>query len=314
MIPQELQSPAYQHGPNPNQFGHHLQRGVVCLSLKSGPVSPLTEFLIRQRLKSSRQNSVRRYFTLRFQSIGDRPAEMAGLRRVSFVPLPGTMERVVMRFARTVFLTLSLVLAASPVQAGYTYGFVGLSKNDAQNTATGESQLQLDVRSLSGGRVEFKFRNIGTTASSITNVYFDGSDDLFQYTSSVSGSRGVRFQSDATPQSLPSGSNLLSPFETDDSFSAKSGRISNGVNPGELLNVQMKLKSGYRLWNVVSAINSLTLRVGLNVQGFSNGGTESFINPTPGGNPPPMVPEPTGLALAGIAAGCFFLKRRRGQS
>jgi hypothetical protein len=80
------------------------------------------------------------------------------------------------------------------------------------------------------------------------------------------------------------------------------------VNPGEYLAVLFSLQTGMTYQDVVNALNSEDLRIGIHVQGFANGGSESFIN-DPGA--PAPVPEPSTLALVGAGMiGIAALRRK----
>jgi len=213
---------------------------------------------------------------------------------------------------------VALALSASAASAGWTYGFGEVTSNSATNVAIGESQLSMEViRLRRSDRVRIKFRNTGPEASSITDVYFDDSNSVFSSIRRIHNSDGVSFSQGASPKNLPGANNLLDPFQTTLGLNADSDppvQI-NGVNPGEVLGITLNLASGKTFWDVISGINNAVLRVGLHVQGFANGGSESFVNVTPK-NPdgPPIVPEPTGLALAGLAIGGLLVKRRRRNS
>lgn len=167
----------------------------------------------------------------------------------------------------------------------YHYNFTCITNASASNCATGVQQLFLDV-SPSGNNVLFDFSNIGLGSSSITDIYFDDGV-LLNLASIFNYSSGVSFSAGAAPANLPGGNLTDPPFNTStptENFSADSDPavVPNGINPGEKLGLLYSLKSGKSFSDV---INSLTLagaegglRVGLHVQGFFNGGSESFVN------------------------------------
>jgi hypothetical protein len=98
------------------------------------------------------------------------------------------------------------------------------------------------------------------------------------------------------------GGNIIN-FQTTAGFSADSNQPvqPNGINPGEFLQIIFSLQSGGTLQDVYNELVTGELRIGIHVQGFDSGGSESFIN-----TPPTSVPEPTtmllfGLGLLGVA-------------
>lgn len=213
-------------------------------------------------------------------------------------------------------LTLAIALAASGprvVEAGAVYSFNGVTSNDATNVAIGESQMSLTVLDSGGGFVTFEFSNSGPAASSITDIYFDDSVDPALFSTSISSiddsGAGVSFSELAAPGNLPGGSMI--------GFSATKGLTAdsdppvsiNGINPGETVGVTLELANGHAFSDVNSALADGSLRVGIHVQAFADGGSESFVN-TPGGSPP-AVPEPGSMAIFGIGLAGFVARCRK---
>ena len=173
-----------------------------------------------------------------------------------------------------------------------------VSGNNATDCATGVTQLSVDVIDIGGGQVQFNFLNSGPSASSITDVYFDdgallGIATLIDANEGIGGDLGVDFMQGATPGNLPSGQNASPPFETTAGFLADSNSPvpQSGVNPGEWLGIVFNLQPGSTFANVITDLTDGTLRIGMHVQDFSGGGSESFVN-----NP---VPIPAAVWLFG---------------
>lgn len=206
----------------------------------------------------------------------------------------------------------ALFLLTDHASADLILSFEGLTSNNTADVTTGESQLRVVVADLGGGQVQFTFQNLGPAASSITDVYFD--DGSLLGIASVINMTGVSFSQGASPPNLPSGENASPPFETSAGFLADSDPAAqpNGVNPGEQLRIVFDLQSGQSYSDVVSELESGELRIGIHVQGFTGGGSESFINFPP--DEISGVPEPSSLLLLTIGAiGVPVLTRRRRQ-
>lgn len=61
----------------------------------------------------------------------------------------------------------------------------------------------------------------------------------------------------------------------------------NGVNPGETLGILFNLQAGRSFADVISELSTGEMRIGLHVQRYANGGSESLVNLTS------PVPEPS---------------------
>lgn len=197
---------------------------------------------------------------------------------------------------------LMLVGASLTAQAN-DYSFGCVTQNIAGDCAIGQSQLGLSVTS-SGSFVDFYFSNSGPAAASITDIYFDWSSSAFALSSSGSvftdSGAGVSFSWGAAPPDLPGGQGIS--FVADLAADSDPSAQPNGVNPGEWLNIRF---AGESFANVVAGLNSGDLRVGIHVQGFATGGSESFVT-TP-------IPEPETYAmlLAGLGLMGFVARRRK---
>ena len=207
-------------------------------------------------------------------------------------------------FRLSLVSTLSLALGVLSVGSAHavSMGFDNISGNNAVDAAIGESQLFVDVTDPGGDQVLFTFFNTGPAASSITDIYFDdggllGSASLIDADEGIGGELGVDFTEFARPRNLPGGNNASPPFVAA-GFSADSDPPvqPNGVNPGESLGILFDLTDTPvgTFDNVIAQLTNGDLRIGLHVQGFDSGGSESFVN-TP-------IPEPHAAVLFAVGA------------
>ena len=195
------------------------------------------------------------------------------------------------KYIAVVFL-LTFTLFGTRAEA-LLLGFDNITNNNVTNAMTGEQQLFVNITAAADpGGVLFSFSNTGPLASSITDVYFDTS--LFSSVLSIDNtSSGVSFNRGASPPNLPGGNSIGFVANRNLSVDSNSPVSHNGVNPGEYLGVTLSLGNGFLFTDVEDAIGSGSLSVGIHVQSFSNGGSESFVSRTA------SVPEPATMLLIG---------------
>ena len=203
-----------------------------------------------------------------------------------------------------------IVACGLPMAYAETFGFGCISNNNAGNCAIGEAQLFVEVTAVGATQVQFRFTNLGPLASSITDIYFD--DGTLLGISSVVNYVGVSFSQGGSPPDLPSGNTLTPVFETTAGFLADSDSPAaiNGVNPSEQVDVIFNLLAGKTFADTIAAITGPLgvgddLRIGIHVQAFGTGGSETFVNTV-------AVPEPTSVILLGTAllGVCHLLRKR----
>lgn len=164
--------------------------------------------------------------------------------------------------------------------AGEMFSFQCLTVNTEQNCAIGADQLTLEVKAGSAaGTIDFVFRNTGPLPSSIADIYFDWLNPSDAYApGAITNGSGVSFSWGASPSNLPGGNNLSTAFTADLGADSNAPTQPNGVNPNEWVIFTFAAD----LATAIADIYSGDLRVGLHVQGFAGGGSESFVTPEPG--------------------------------
>ena len=208
------------------------------------------------------------------------------------------------------FGTLFMVAAASFLMPSTAQAvpldFFCVTGNSATNCAAGEAQLSVEVTDIGGGQVQFDFTNVGPALSSIADVYFDDGTLLgiaaLIDADDNGGDAGVDFTQGASPGNLPGGGVVS--FVATAGFTADSDPPvqPNGVNPGEMLGIVFDLQAGGTFADVLAELADGRLRIGLHVQGFGDGGSDSFVN-----NP---IPEPSVVMLMGMGLAALATRRK----
>jgi hypothetical protein len=215
---------------------------------------------------------------------------------------------------KTLFAGLSLsllfVLGASPASADFTYSFDNITHNNPVNALTGEEQLVMDVINPGGGQALFTFKNLGPEPCIIMEIYFDCPQGALSQ-GDIMNVPGVRFVPGGEPVVLPGGHTLSPIFVVDfldsaDKDPEKHGnsKIENGIGPNESLDLYLVINSG-TFAGMIDDLGSGSLRVGLHVQAFGDGNSESFVNDGV------KVPAPGAIVLGAIGLGAVGLVRRR---
>lgn len=215
-------------------------------------------------------------------------------------------------FFHSFALATTLALGLGGAAQAQNYSFSCISGNNASNCATGEAQLSMTVTS-GLGFVEFLFTNAGPLASSITDIYWDWTDDVQRLTeegATITASGGVAYDWGASPGNLPSGNSLTPDFSAELAADSDAPTQPNGVNPTE--SVSFRFLTGLNDTTGADLLSGL-LQIGIHVQGYAGGGSESFVNGTPTITAPVPEPETYAMMLAGLGIVGFIARRRKRQ-
>src|SRR3954471_8222599 len=216
-------------------------------------------------------------------------------------------EESVLKNAFKLWCVAAPLLAGPRVASAAPFGFGCITNNNATDCGTLSAQLRLDVTTVTGSHtVDFLFTNTGPLASSITDVYFDDTlPALLGTPGTIAQSAGVSFSANCAPGNLPGGSPIG--FSSNYCADSNSPVQPMGVNPGEWLRLTYTLQGTATLDQVLAAMTDGSYRVGVHVQGFATGGSESALAA------PRSVPEPATCLLFGtglITLGRLGRRRR----
>ena len=195
-------------------------------------------------------------------------------------------------------------VSAAPASA-ITFSFGNIAGGDTPGDAYVNS-FSFDVFNV-GPSVIFNIKNSGDAAAPsmfISKVLFDDNGYLSAPSANVSNIGEVAFSGGAGKDQLPQGGNN---FTTNFAFSRNPGDGNAwGIQAGESLG--LRFTGNYN--NVISALNSGALKLGLHVQALPNGASDSYISSSSTNTQD--TPEPLTMLAAGAAVGfgTMFKKQR----
>jgi len=207
-------------------------------------------------------------------------------------------------------LAVAGVAALSAISAApaWAFSFSNITGGDTPGDAYVNS-FTFDVFNL-GSEVIFNITNSGDAAAPnmfISKVLFDDNDGYLSAPSvKVSNNGEVAFSGGPGKDQLPQGGKG---FTTDYVFSRKTGDGNAfGIQANESLAV--KFTGNYN--NVMYALNSGALKLGLHVQALPNGQSDSYISSSRNTQ---NTPEPLTMLAAGAAVGFgTMFKKQRAQA
>lgn len=175
-----------------------------------------------------------------------------------------------------------------------------------------EDQLSVEVTLIDNltdpDQVLLTLINTGTEQLTITEVYLDDGGLLFVTpidpdTDLTYSGAGVLFEVPATPGDLPGGNNVG--FVATVGLTADAlNQPEDGVDPDEWLGITLDLLAGVTLQDVIDALGSGDLVIGVHVTNFLDGGSESLVTN--------VVPIPAAVWLFGSALlGLVGVARRK---
>lgn len=232
-----------------------------------------------------------------------------------------------MKYLVTTLVLLPLLFAAGGVRAStVNYDCAETNGSFTTDCGIGESQL-LSTLSDNGTSATFRFQNLGSSTSIISNIYFDDTAlSLLDFstvavddakTGPLTTNIGVIFTDSsgapvaATPGDLPG----AVPFDVSFAIGRDKGSISRGINNAssepmltqQILDIKVDYSGVANFLLLSAALDSGAFQIGLKVQAFMSGGSEWFTSTTT-----KVVPVPAAFWLFGTALiGFIGYSRRR---
>jgi hypothetical protein len=180
----------------------------------------------------------------------------------------------------------------------------------------GEASLSVELTDGGNDTVHLVLSNNDPGTSIATGIYIDDSRLVRKVT--LTGGAGTNFRRGGKPSDLAGGSVVA--FHDDFRFTARKPVDPNGVDGGESLALVLRLRDGVTYADVISALASGALRIGVHIADADPSCVGSGTGPQCTGDPgsasfvnlPNPVPEPMAQLLGGLACvGLAIYGRRR---
>lgn len=216
-------------------------------------------------------------------------------------------------FRRQILAGTAAAALATSFASAATFSFENITGNSATNAAAGEAQLSLSTFALANPQLfRFTLTNADGLASSVKAVFVDDAAGVLASVNGFTSTSGVSFQT-GTNGALPGGATLDAAFSPDHSIGvrARNPAPHNGVNEGETLDWTYTIAAGFDLSDVEAALNAGTLRFGVHVIGWEDGGSEAFVNTPNDPGEPNLIPTPMAGMMGGVGLGILGARRRR---
>ena len=195
---------------------------------------------------------------------------------------------------RPLFLALLVAFLSAGPASATSVSFECLSSSS--KCAIGEAQLSVEVEAAGAGQVSFLLRNVGSEELSAIQLFFDDGDGVLGALLSVLDGSGVEFIDGGKPDNLKGGKKI--DFQANRFASAEKPTKANGVDTGEELLLVFALAGTNTLEDVIAAIESEGLRLGINAK-------KAYVSA------PSTVPEPGALCLLALGGAAAWVARRR---